>query len=49
MAGHERNDVHTGYLCFPEGSHIIFYLVSGEFVDIIGSLYKSIDIAPGVF
>ena len=36
LAGRERNDVHPGYRSFPEGSHIIFYIVNDESVDIIG-------------
>lgn len=48
FAGRERNDVHPGYRSFPEGSHIIFYIVSGEDVDIIGIPHKSMDIGPGI-
>lgn len=47
-AGRERNDVHPGYRSFPEGSHITFYIVSDEYVDIIGIPHKSMDIAPGI-
>ena len=49
LAGRERNDVHPGYRSFPEGSHVIFYVVSGEFVDIIGIPHKSMDIGPSLF
>ena len=45
-AGRERNDVHPGYRSFPEGSHIIFYIVSDDQVDIIGIPHKSMDIGP---
>jgi toxin ParE1/3/4 len=48
FAGRERNDVHPGYQSFPEASHIIFYIVSGEDVDIIGIPHKSMDIGPGI-
>ena len=48
-AGHERKDVHPGYRSFPEGSHVIFYIVSDEYVDIIGIPHKSMDIGPGIF
>ncbi len=44
FAGRERNDVHSGYRSFPEGSHIIFYIVSDDHVDIIGIPHKSMDI-----
>jgi toxin ParE1/3/4 len=49
LAGRERNDVHPGYRSFPEGSHVIFYIVSDENVDIIGIPHKSMDIGPGIF
>ena len=45
-AGRERNDVHTGYRSFPEGSHVIFYIVSDDDIDIIGIPHKSMDIGP---
>jgi toxin ParE1/3/4 len=49
LAGRERNDVHPGYRSFPEGSHVIFYIVSDEYIDIIGLPHKSMDIGPGTF
>lgn len=49
FAGRERNDVHPGYRSFPEGSHIIFYIVSDDHVDIIGIPHKSMDIGPDLF
>jgi len=49
LAGRERNDVHRGYRSFPEGSHVIFYVVSGDYVDIIGIPHKSMDIGPHLF
>ena len=49
MAGRERNDVHPGYRGFPEGRHIIFYLVSDNGVDIIGVPHQSMDIGPDIF
>lgn len=49
FAGRERNDVHPGYRSFPEGSHIIFYMVSDDHVDIIGIPHKSMDIGPDLF
>ncbi len=44
LAGRERHDVHPGYRSFPEGSHIIFYVVGDEHIDIIGIPYKSMDV-----
>ena len=49
FAGRERNDVQPGYRSFPEGSHVIFYMVSDEYVDIIGIPHKSMDIGSGFF
>ena len=49
FAGRERNDVHPGYRSFPEGSHVIFYILNDESVDIIGIPHKSMDIGPGIF
>ena len=47
-AGRARNDVHPGYRSFPEQSHVIFYVVSEEHVDIIGVPHKTMDVRPGV-
>lgn len=49
FAGRERNDVHPGYRSYPEGSHIIFYVITDEYVDIIGVPHKSMDIGPDLF
>lgn len=49
LAGRERDDVHPGYRSFPEGSHVIFYLINDDFVDIIGMPHKSMDIGPALF
>ena len=49
LAGRERNDVHPGYRSYPEGRHVIFYLVSDDHIDIIGIPHKSMDIGPDLF
>lgn len=49
LAGRERNDVHPGYRSFPEGNHIVFYLISKDHIDIIGIPHKSMDVGPGLF
>ena len=46
LAGRERNDINPGYRSYPQGSHIVFYVVSDEFVDIIGIPHRSMDIGP---
>jgi toxin ParE1/3/4 len=49
LAGRERGDVHPGYRSFREGSHLVFYIVSDEHVDIIGIPHQSMDIGPDPF
>lgn len=49
FAGRERTDVHPGYRSFPQGNHVIFYIVSGDHIDIIGIPHKSMDIGPDLF
>ncbi len=43
LAGRERYDVHPGYRSYPEGSHVIFYIINDDQVDIIGMPHKSMD------
>lgn len=45
LAGRERNDVHPGYRSYPEGSHVIFYIINDDQVDIIGVPHKSMDVS----
>jgi toxin ParE1/3/4 len=45
LAGRERNDVHPGYRSYPEGSHVIFYIINDDRVDIIGIPHKSMDVS----
>lgn len=45
FAGRERNDVHPGYRSYPEGRHLIFYIVNDDHVDIIGIPHKSMDVS----
>jgi toxin ParE1/3/4 len=42
--GRERPKIRNGYFSFPVGKHIIFYLINGEFVDIIGVLHARMDV-----
>lgn len=43
-AGKSRDDVKPGYFSFPEGRHIVFYLLGEEGIDIIGLPHQSMDI-----
>ena len=35
-SGRKRDDIKTGYYCFPEGMHLIFYTIHNDQIDIIG-------------
>lgn len=42
--GKHRPDVAQGYHCFPQGSHLVFYLVRDGAIDIIGIPHKEMDV-----
>jgi toxin ParE1/3/4 len=42
--GKRRDDIKSGYYCFPEGRHLIFYTVFQGGIDIIGIPHQSMDI-----
>lgn len=44
LAGKHRPDICEGYYCFPQGSHLVFYLIRGEDFDIIGVPHKDMDV-----
>ena len=44
-AGKHRPDINQSYYSFPEGSHLIFYLIHENGIDIIGILHKEMDIS----
>ena len=41
--GRRRNDIAEGYLCFPQGEHLIFRLLGEDGIDIIGIPHQSMD------
>ena len=43
-AGKPRDDIKPGYFCFPEGRHLIFYIMTDNTVDVIGIPHQSMDI-----
>jgi toxin ParE1/3/4 len=43
-AGRARDDVHDGYRSFPEGQHVVFYIVMADSVAIIGIPHQAMDI-----
>jgi toxin ParE1/3/4 len=47
MAGRARDDVAEGYRSFPEGQHVVFYIIQSDAIAIIGIPYQAMDV--GVF
>ena len=45
QAGRNRADVAKGYRSFPEGRHLIFYLVRADHIAIIGVPHQAMDAA----
>lgn len=44
MAGKHRADVEAGYYSFPQGQHVIFYVLHDQGIDIIGVPHKEMDV-----
>jgi len=44
LIGKARNDIKSGYYCFPEGMHLVFYTISDNGIDIIGIPHQSMDV-----
>ncbi|KJS09119.1 MAG: plasmid stabilization protein [Gammaproteobacteria bacterium BRH_c0] len=42
--GKERQDIHGGYYCYPQGEHLIFYLLQPQGIDIIGIPHQRRDV-----
>jgi toxin ParE1/3/4 len=42
--GKHRTDITENFYSFPEGQHIVFYLISEKHIDIIGIPHKDMDI-----
>ncbi len=43
LLGKHRTDISEGYYSFPEGHHVVFYLIGSGSIDIIGIPHKAID------
>lgn len=41
--GKPRPDIQEGYYCFPHRSHVVFYLIRDDAIDIIGVPHKYMD------
>src|SRR5688572_5450513 len=42
--GKHRADIQEGYYCFPQGAHLVFYLIRLGGIDVIGIPHKEMDI-----
>jgi len=42
--GQHRSDVADGYYSFPQGQHVIFYLVGKEGIEVVGVVHKAMDV-----
>ncbi len=47
--GRQRPEIKLNYYSFPAKKHIIFYLLSGNHIDIIGVLHGKMDINKNLF
>lgn len=41
--GKPRPDIKPGYVCFPEGRHLIFYTIQAQGIEVIGILHQNMD------
>lgn len=44
LIGRHRTDIQEGYYCFPQESHLVFYVIFENSIDIIGIPHKEMDI-----
>ena len=42
--GRERSEVKAGYRSFPQGRHVVFYLIVPKGVEVIGIVHQSVDV-----
>lgn len=42
--GKHRPDIGEGYYCFPQGSHLVFYTLREDGIDIIGVPHQEMDV-----
>lgn len=42
--GKHRPDIQEGYYCFPQGTHLVFYIIHDNGIDIIGIPHQEVDI-----
>lgn len=44
LLGKKRADICEGYYSFPQGDHVVFYLIAQEEIEVIGVPHKEMDI-----
>lgn len=44
LLGKQRTDICEGYFSFPQGQHVIFYLIGNGVIIIIGVPHKEMDV-----
>lgn len=44
LLGKHRPDIHEGYYSFPQGQHVVVYLIGNRGIDVIGVPHKEMDI-----
>lgn len=44
LAGRDRSDVGPGYRSYPQGQHLIFYIIQPEHIAIIGVPHQAMDV-----
>lgn len=43
QAGKLRDEIKPGYRSFPEGAHLVFYIVREKWIEIIGVVHQRMD------
>ena len=43
-AGKQRDEIVEGYYSFPHGQHVVFYMVSGNVINVIGIPHQEMDV-----
>lgn len=43
-AGRARADIHMGYFCYPQGKHLVFYVLNPKGISVIGFPHQSMDV-----
>lgn len=44
LLGKHRTDISEDYYSFPQGQHVVFYLIGDNVIDIIGVPHKDMDV-----